>query len=51
MPAVYKLQFNSEYAFGVNDGAFIPNRGFQNIISAGAYVDMAMELAASKPGL
>lgn len=38
MPAVYKLQYNSTYAFGVNDGAFIPNRGFQNIISPGAYL-------------
>ena len=39
MPAVYRMQYNSEYAFGVNDGAFIPNRGFQNSISLGAYVE------------
>lgn len=39
MPAVYKMQYNSEYAFGVNDGAFIPNRGFQHILSAGAYIE------------
>lgn len=39
MPAVYKTQYNSEYAFGVNDGAFIPNRGFQHILSAGAYIE------------
>ncbi|MHA7131911.1 capsule assembly Wzi family protein [Algoriphagus namhaensis] len=39
MPAVYKLQYNSTYAFGVNDGAFIPNRGFQNILSAGVYAE------------
>ncbi len=40
LPATYKLQYNSTYAFGVNDGAFIPNRGFQNIISLGAYAEM-----------
>lgn len=39
MPATYRLQYNSAYAFGVNDGAFIPNRGFQNIISVGAYAE------------
>ncbi len=39
MPATYRLQYNSNYAFGVNDGAFIPNRGFQNIISGGAYAE------------
>ncbi|TDQ17236.1 hypothetical protein DFQ04_1888 [Algoriphagus boseongensis] len=39
MPAVYKVQFNSEYAFGVNDGAMIPNRGFQQVISPGAYAE------------
>lgn len=39
LPAVYKLQYNSTYAFGVNDGAFIPNRGFQNILSGGIYVE------------
>lgn len=39
LPATYKLQYNSTYAFGVNDGAFIPNRGFQNILSAGAYAE------------
>mgnify|MGYP003666920274 CR=1 FL=1 len=39
MPAVAKLQYNSTYAFGVNDGAFIPNRGFQTILSPGAYLE------------
>jgi hypothetical protein len=39
LPATYRLQYNSNYAFGVNDGAFIPNRGFQNIISGGAYAE------------
>ncbi len=39
MPAVVKLQYNSTYAFGVNDGAFIPNRGIQTILSPGAYME------------
>lgn len=39
LPATYKLQYNSTYAFGVNDGAFIPNRGFQNILSGGVYAE------------
>ncbi|WPR75139.1 capsule assembly Wzi family protein [Algoriphagus sp. NG3] len=39
MPAVVKLQYNSTYAFGVNDGAFIPNRGVQTILSPGAYME------------
>ena len=39
LPAVYRAQFNSEYAFGVNDGVMIPNRGLQQVFSAGAYVE------------
>ncbi|HSF55704.1 MAG TPA: capsule assembly Wzi family protein [Algoriphagus sp.] len=39
MPGVYKLQYNSTYAFGVNDGAFIPNRGIQQIFSPGVYAE------------
>lgn len=39
LPAVYKMQYNSNYAFGVNDGAMIPNRGIQQIISPGVFVE------------
>ncbi|SHO62283.1 capsule assembly protein Wzi [Algoriphagus zhangzhouensis] len=39
LPATYKMQYNSTYAFGANDGAFIPNRGVQNIISFGGYAE------------
>jgi hypothetical protein len=39
LPGVYKSQYNSTYAFGVNDGAFIPNRGIQQIFSPGAYAE------------
>lgn len=39
LPAIYRMQYNSTYAFGVNDGAFIPNRGLQQIFSVGAYAE------------
>ena len=39
LPAVYRGQFNSEYAFGVNDGVMVPNRGLQQVLSAGAYAE------------
>jgi len=39
MPVILRMQYNSKYAFGVNDGAFIPNRGLQNLINGGAYAE------------
>ncbi|MDO8968014.1 capsule assembly Wzi family protein [Algoriphagus sp.] len=39
LPGTYKVQYNSTYAFGVNDGAFIPNRGIQQIFSPGVYAE------------
>lgn len=39
LPGVYKGQYNSTYAFGGNDGAFIPNRGYQQVFSLGAYAE------------
>jgi len=39
MPAVARFQYNSKYAFGVNDGAFIPNRGIQAVLSPGAFLE------------
>jgi hypothetical protein len=38
MPVTLRTQYNSEYAFGLNNGAMIPNRGFQHILSMGAYL-------------
>ncbi|MFD2203784.1 capsule assembly Wzi family protein [Shivajiella indica] len=38
MPLTLRTQYNSEYAFGPNNGAMIPNRGFQHILSAGFYL-------------
>lgn len=39
MPATYRFQFNSTYAFGGNDGVFIPNRGIQQAFSVGMYAE------------
>lgn len=39
LPGVYKVQYNSNYAFGVNDGALIPNRGIQQVISPGIFAE------------
>ena len=38
LPEMVKAQYNSDYAFGVNNGALIPNRGLQILLSAGVYV-------------
>ncbi|PRY89718.1 capsule assembly Wzi family protein [Mongoliibacter ruber] len=39
MPFTYRTQFNSEYPFGLNNGAMIPNRGFQHVLSGGIYLE------------
>ncbi|AWW33024.1 hypothetical protein DN752_02245 [Echinicola strongylocentroti] len=38
LPEIIKGQYNSNYAFGINDGAMIPNTGLQTLISAGVYL-------------
>jgi hypothetical protein len=40
LPFSYRSQYNSEYAFGVNDGVMIPNRGVQQVVSLGFYADL-----------
>lgn len=37
LPITNRFQYNSDYAFGMNNGAMIPNRGIQNVISAGFF--------------
>lgn len=37
LPFTNRFQYNSRYAFGQNNGAMIPNRGIQNVISAGVF--------------
>ncbi|MBD8490886.1 hypothetical protein IFO69_19190 [Echinicola sp. CAU 1574] len=38
LPEMFKSQYNSDYAFGANNGALIPNTGLQVLLSAGIYV-------------
>ncbi|WP_158858780.1 capsule assembly Wzi family protein [Lunatibacter salilacus] len=37
LPVMWRTQYNSNYAFGLNDGSMIPNRGLQHLISMGFY--------------
>lgn len=39
LPVLVKSQFNSNYSFGINDGAFIPNKGLQMLISGGFFAE------------
>ncbi len=42
MPISYRTQFNSEYPFGLNNGAMIPNIGFQHVLSGGVFFKEGM---------
>ncbi len=37
MPIGFRSQYNSDYAFGLNDGSMVPNRGWQHVLRAGFY--------------
>jgi hypothetical protein len=37
LPITNRFQYNSDYAFGLNNGAMIPNRGMQNVLSTGIF--------------
>ncbi|AWW30529.1 hypothetical protein DN752_10545 [Echinicola strongylocentroti] len=39
LPIFVNAQFNSNYSFGINDGAMIPNRGLQVLLSGGVYIE------------
>ena len=39
LPISLKSQYNSNHAFGVNDGALIPNAGIQALLSGGIYYE------------
>jgi len=39
LPVVWKQQYNSHHPEGLNDGAMIPARGYQTMISAGIYFE------------
>lgn len=39
LPVLVKSQYNSNYSFGINDGAMIPNKGLQVLLSGGFYAE------------
>lgn len=39
LPVMLRTQFNSAYAFGINDGPMIPNRGLQYLVSTGFFFE------------
>jgi hypothetical protein len=51
MPITMRTQFNSNYAFGLNNGAMIPNNGFQHLISAGLFFKEGMFSIQLQPEL
>lgn len=38
LPLTWKQQFNSDHPEGINDGAMIPARGYQTLLSGGVYL-------------
>jgi hypothetical protein len=40
LPLVFQQQYNNKYPFGSNDGAMIPARGYQTLLSAGVYASV-----------
>jgi hypothetical protein len=38
LPVTWQQQYNSNHPRGINDGAMIPARGYQTLLSAGVYV-------------
>lgn len=38
LPLTWIQQYNSDHPAGINDGIMIPNRGYQNLFSAGIFV-------------
>lgn len=38
LPAVWQQQFNSRHPYGINDGAMIPAKGYQMLVSTGVYL-------------
>lgn len=39
LPLMLRTQHNSNYGFGLNDGAMIPNRGLQTLVSMGVFAE------------
>lgn len=39
LPAVWQQQFNSHHPYGINDGAMIPSKGYEMLVSTGVYFE------------
>ncbi len=51
LPLTFQTQFNSDHPYGWNDGAMIPAKGFQTLISAGIFAEYGPLTIQFKPEL
>jgi len=51
LPLTWKQQFNSDHPEGLNDGAMIPARGYQTMVSGGFFVQYGWFSVQLKPEL
>ena len=49
LPIDYNIEFNSHHPYNRNNGSMIPNRGYQQIISAGIYAEIGPLSIQLKP--
>lgn len=49
MPMTLRAQYTSNYPFGINDGAMIPNTGIQQVVSAGMFLDLGFMSVQLQP--
>ena len=49
LPVDYNIEFNSHHPYNRNNGSMGPNRGYQNIISAGIYAEIGPLSIQLKP--
>jgi len=49
LPLTVQTQFNSDHPYGWNDGAMIPAKGFQTLLSAGIYLEYGILTIQFRP--
>lgn len=49
LPVSFQQKFNSSYPYGWNDGAMIPAKGYQNMVSAGVFIKYGILTIQFKP--
>jgi hypothetical protein len=49
LPIVWQQQFNSHHPYGWNDGAMVPNKGYETMISAGFFAKLGFVSVQFKP--